>query len=112
LLADWGVALADGEEVRFFRLVRLDGETGYLLVTGSRLAFFAARGRPQHDKLLEFPLAGVSNSRLHGRWRRRRLELSGGTVDHVVRTDSRGDLERLAELVRGDAPESSVTKVG
>ena len=112
LLADWGVALADGEQVRFFRLVELDGETGYLLVTGSRLAFFASRGRPQHDKLLEFPLARVSNTHIHGRVRRRRLKLSAATVDHVVRADSRGDLERLAKVVRGDAPDSRVTEAG
>lgn len=109
LLADWGVALADGEQVRFFRLVELDGETGYLLVTGSRLAFFASRGRSQYDKLLELPRARVSSTHVHGRLRRRRLELSGATVELVVRADSRGDLERLAKVVLGDTMDSRVT---
>jgi hypothetical protein len=104
LLTDWGVALGDGEHVRFFRLVELDGETGYLLVTGSRLAFFASRRRSQYDKLLEFPLARVSVTYAQGRLRRRRLKLSADTGDHVIRADTRADFERLSEVVAGDAP--------
>jgi hypothetical protein len=110
LLADWGVSLADGEQVRFFRLVEIDGKTGYLLVTGSRLAFFVARGRSQYDKLLEFPLARVSTTHVHGRLRRRRLQLSGATFDHVVGTGSRGDLQQLAKILSGYAPDSRVTE--
>jgi hypothetical protein len=110
LLADWGVGLADGEKVRFFRLVEIDGQTGYLLVTGSRLVFFAARGRSQYDQLLELPLARASTTPVHGRLRRRGLRLSGATFDHVVRGSSRGDLQRLAKVLSAYEPDSRVTE--
>jgi hypothetical protein len=109
LLADWGVGLASGERVRFFRLVEIDDQTGYLLVTGSRLAFFAARGR-QYDKLFEVALAGLSTTHVQRGLRRRRLQLRGATFDHVVRADSRGDLQRLASVLVADAPDSPVTE--
>ncbi len=47
LLAEWGIALADGETTACFRIVVFDGQKGYLLVTDRRVVFVADRRRSQ-----------------------------------------------------------------
>jgi hypothetical protein len=96
VLADWGTALAAGEEVEFFRLTEIDERPGYLLVTNERLVFFERTGRQAHEKLFEYPLAAVTQSYARGRLHGPRLRLLGRGWEHVVRSSSRGDLRRLA----------------
>jgi hypothetical protein len=103
ILADWGVALATGEEAEFFRLVEIDGQPGFLLVTSARLVFFARSGRTRHSKLFEYPLAGVAHTYAGGALRGRRLQLRGSGWEHAVRTADRRYLERLAGCLN-DAP--------
>jgi len=99
VIADWDVSLEGGEEARFFRLAELDGRLGFLLVTGTRLVFCAARGRSRRDELVERPLDGISHARIRGRFGGRRLEFGGSAWEHAVRVYGRGDLQRLAELL-------------
>jgi uncharacterized protein UPF0547 len=99
ILADWGGSLESGEEARFFRLAELDGSLGYLLVTGTRLLFFAARGHSRHDQLVERPLASISYARIRGGLGRRQLEFGGLGWEHIARLYGRGDIQRLADLL-------------
>jgi hypothetical protein len=99
ILADWGGSLESGEEARFFRLAELDGRLGYLLVTGTRLVFFAARGHSRHDRLVERSLDGLSHARIRGGLGRRQLEFGGFAWEHAARLYGRGDIQRLADLL-------------
>jgi Uncharacterised protein family UPF0547 len=99
IIADWNVSLASGEEVRLFRLAELDGRVGYLLVTGTRLVFFADRGRSRHDKLVERSLDGISHARIRGGSSRGQLEFGGFAWEHAVRVYGRGEMQRLADLL-------------
>jgi Uncharacterised protein family UPF0547 len=99
IIADWNVSLASGEEVRLFRLAELDGRVGYLLVTGTRLVFFADRGQSRHDKLVERSLDGISHARIRGGSSRRQLEFGGFAWEHAVRVYGRGEMQRLADLL-------------
>ena len=97
VLADWGVSLSDGEEVGFFRLVEIDGRSGYLLVTDTRLAFFGQHGRSEHEKLIEVALDAVSRTSVRRQpGRLSTLELGGSTFEYAIRECSRGDVQRLA----------------
>ena len=99
IIADWNVSLASGEEVRLFRLAELDGRVGYLLVTGTRLVFFADRGRSRHDKLVERSLDGISHARIRRGLAAGQLELADPAWEHAVRVYGRGELQRLADLL-------------
>jgi hypothetical protein len=95
VLADWGVSLADGEEVRYFRLTVVDDRPGYLLATSSRLIFFVETSRGRHEKVLEHPLAVISGVSVIGRRVRPRVELRGRDFRHVVQGAGSRELERL-----------------
>ena len=99
IIADWDVSLESGEQARFFRLAELDGRLGYLLVTGTRLVFFAARGDSGHDKLVERSLDGISHARIRRGLGRRQLEFGGSAWKHAVRLYGRGNMQRLADLL-------------
>ena len=99
IIADWNGSLASGEEVRLFRLAELDGRVGYLLVTATRLVFFANRGQNRHDKLVERSLDGISHARIRGGSSRRQLEFGGVAWEHAVRVYGRGEMQRLADLL-------------
>ena len=99
ILADWGGSLENGEEARLFRLAELDGQLGYLLVTGTRLVFFAARGHSRHDTLVERSLDDISHARIRGGLGRRQLEFGGFAWEHAVRLYGRGNIQRLADLL-------------
>ena len=100
IIADWDVSLESGEEARFFRLAELDGCLGYLLVTGTRLVFSAARGHSRHEKVVERPLDRISYARIRGRLGRRQLEFGASAWEHAVRLYGRGDMQRLADLLK------------
>ena len=99
VLADWGVLLDDGEAAPFFHLAELDDQRGYLLVTRTRLVFFARRGKSMHDKLIEYPLSQIAQTRVLGHRGRRRVEFSGDAFTHLVRTDTKRNTRLLAECL-------------
>jgi len=98
LLAEWGSALAQGEDVAFFAYCRLGADDGYLLVTTARIAFFGSRGAA---RLLDWTLAELRGVEQIGRpWRGRGIELRG--PDRRVslrRFGSRRQRERLAAVL-------------
>lgn len=98
-LAEWGVALGEGEEVQLFRLAEVDGRTGYLLVTSRRLAFFAQTRRTEHELAFEHPLEEMLGARVAGKRPRRRVEVSGTDFSHVIVGPNSRDLERLARFL-------------
>jgi hypothetical protein len=99
ILADWGTSLGEGEVVEWFRLADVDHQTGYLLVTSRRLAFFNETSRTGHERAFEYPLALLSDVRLSGRGSKRRLELRAGTLGHAVHASPGAELERLHDYL-------------
>ena len=99
VLAEWGVGLAAGEQIRFFRLADVDGDPGFLLVTDGRVAFLRRHGRRRHDAAFESPLADVAHDVVRGRLARARVRLLGPGWIHVVRTAERRDVKRLLEVL-------------
>ncbi|HEY1777621.1 MAG TPA: zinc ribbon domain-containing protein [Solirubrobacteraceae bacterium] len=81
-LLDWGMALAQGEDVAFFGMCEMEGEIGFLLLTTLRLAFFVPRGA---RKLMDWSLPQLRDVEVRGRGRRASLHLSGEAGEVTLR---------------------------
>lgn len=99
VLAAWGLGLRAAEEVAFFLLATVDDRSGYALVTNQRFVFFARTARGKHERVLEYPLAELSEVSVAGGRLRRRLELRGPDFHHLVQGAARSDLERLVDYL-------------
>jgi hypothetical protein len=91
VLADWGIASAEGEETLWFRVIPVDDQRGYLLVTDRRLVFVADHRRRQ-ETVFEHPIGLVRELSLAGR----RLRIRGEGFEHIVSPGTRGVLTELA----------------
>jgi hypothetical protein len=105
VLADWGIATADGEEPRCFRYHVVDEQKGYLLVTDQRLVFVADRRRRQ-ETVFEHPIGLVRDLSLSGR----RLAVRGPDFEHLITSGSRAALAALAGQISGVSGAAVVEK--
>jgi hypothetical protein len=85
VLADWGIAIVDGEQAASFRYVAVDDRPGYLLVTNRRMLFVGDHRRDQAP-LFEYPPALVR--RVQAVHSGRRLIVWANASRHVI--DVRG----------------------
>lgn len=102
VLADWGIAIAAGEEIACFSYVELDGQPGYLLVTDRRMLFIVDHPqRREQEPVFEHrrsQLTGVEAAHSG-----RRLTVRGVGFEHVISVGARhaskellGALEQLS----------------
>jgi Uncharacterised protein family UPF0547 len=97
-LLDWGVVLADGEEVAFFGVCDLDANMGFLVVTTRRAAFFVSRGS---RKLMDWRLEQLRDVEIGGRGGRAHLLLRGEPGEVTLRHfASKAALAEVAETLR------------
>ncbi|HEX7300857.1 MAG TPA: zinc ribbon domain-containing protein [Solirubrobacteraceae bacterium] len=99
IVAEWGAALDDDEEVVSFWPADVDGQPGYALVTEHRFVFFAHVARSRYDKRLEHPIADLSHVQLAARGSKPRLVLTGPGYRHIVRGHVPDDVQRLAAFL-------------
>jgi hypothetical protein len=95
LLMEWGTELAPGEQVSYFGYCRVESNYGFLLITSTRVGFFAGRGE---NRLIEWPREQV-RARKEGR---RALRLIGPDREVVLtRLESRSALAAVAAQLAG-----------
>lgn len=94
------MSLDGGEQAGPFLLVELDGEPRFALATSRRLVFGPVEHGAEGTPPLELMLAGVSRVELS----RRRLELHGAGLRHVIGGLSHDELGQLAEFVASHRP--------
>lgn len=98
ILADWGVAIHEGERTACFRIVSVDGRRGYLLVTDARLVFIRD-GRRTQTLMFEHCSGGLEA--IEVREREHQIVVRGMGFQHVIQTGSRRITEELADALRG-----------
>jgi hypothetical protein len=97
LVADLGVALAPGEEVKVLTFCHVQSSHGYLVLTGRRLVFLQHVGARNYRRQFERPLQSVIDAEVSGR---RRLTVHGTGYDFVARGLRRGVPELLRTTLR------------
>lgn len=100
VLADWGFATEESEQVRSFGLAVADGRRGYLLLTDRRV-MFAVDLRRRQETMFEYRLATLDEVELQPG--RRRLVLAAAGERHVITGVVPAVLRELDELV-SDSP--------
>jgi hypothetical protein len=96
LLADWGVELAPGEEVKVLAVGRVSARHGYLVVTDRRVAFVEHAGTAAYHQLFDWPIETIVDIETTGRLRRR-LTVRGAGYEIAVRGLGRDATEQVRE---------------
>jgi Uncharacterised protein family UPF0547 len=100
VLADWGFATEESEQIRSFGLAVADGRRGYLLLTDRRV-MFAVDLRRRQETLFEYRLVTLSEIELQ--FDRRRLVLVAAGSRHLITGVAPAALRQLGELVASGA---------
>jgi Uncharacterised protein family UPF0547 len=107
VLADWGFATEESEQVGSFGVAVADGRRGYLLLTDRRV-MFAVDLRRRQETLFEYRLTTLKEVELQPG--RRRLVLVAAGSRHVITGVAPSALRRLDELVADGAGTTSVRR--
>jgi hypothetical protein len=96
VLADWNISFEVGEAITSFRYGTVDGERGYLLVTGRRFVFIADLRRSQ-TPTLEYWAHEIRAVRTERRGRQ--VIVEAGRAEHVLTVGRGAAAEELAAAV-------------
>jgi hypothetical protein len=103
LVADLGVALAPGEDVKVLAFCHVQSRHGYLVLTDRRLVFLEHVAARNYRQLFERPLPSVIDAELSGGIRRC-LTVHGTGYDFVARGLRRGVPELLLKHLPAAPP--------